>query len=269
MGESRLKIEKLMTGTPEDRIKQIGNLVQECMEDFKEGFPALLWGDGNATGSNAMHGLQTLLGTTNSVIANGLVGDVTGTYAGKSMQFGVFGGGWDPPAGQAFPFGTGDFEYHAWTPWIWDVTNAAWADTTKDWENNWQEILSTAFDQMGAKNKIRPDIVIVNTQWKTQAKNSLNEKERFEITQNSLAAKLGHKTLTYEDIEITDDYDCPADSGVILTYDQMNLKSMQPQLIAFDEDWNIESRADRLALDFYGNMQFISPSAFGWLKELT
>lgn len=269
MGESRLKIEKLMTGTPEDRIKQIGNLAKEAMEDFREGFPALLWGNGNETGSNAMHGLTTLQGTTSAVISDGVVGDVTGSYAGHSMQFGIWGGGWDAPSGQAFPYGQGDYQYHTWTPWLWDVTNTKWGGDTADWVGNWRNVITTAMDQMGAKNKIRPDIIILNTSWLTDMKNSLVTNERFEITQNSLATKLGYGTVTFEGIEITDDYDCPADTGVLVTYDQLGLKSMQPQLIMLEEDYDIESRSDRMALDFYGNMQVKSPSAIGFMQNIS
>jgi hypothetical protein len=273
LGESVVEIEKLQTGGPEDKMKYIGNITQEVHEDFMEAFPGFLWKDGNATGSDDMHGLLTLFGTTSSPLTNGRVGDVAGEYAGHSMAYGVFGGGWDAPASSAFPYCDDsdkcEYNYHNWTPFHVDVTNTGWASTTNGWYYDWREILSFMFGYMGVLNGNRPDIAIVNTQWLLDCKRSIEDNERFEITQNSLAAKAGFKTVTYEDVEITDDFYCPAGKGVVLTYEKMRLRSLQSQLIGVNEDFNIESDTDRISMKFYGNMQFVEPSAFGLLSELT
>lgn len=273
MAESVLEIEKIQAGGSGSRMKYVLNRLERLHKDFMEDIPAHMWADGNATGSNDLHGYDTLFGTTSAAVSDGYVGNVAGDYAGHSMAYGVFGGGWTAPSSSAFPFvGTAsecDYNYHNWTPFHVDTTNALWSGTTDTWAACWKEQLRFMFGHMANLNKQRPDIVVVSEKMLQDAKGSLESNERFDVNTNTLAAKMGFNTVSYEGIEIVSDFYCPDGQGIALTYDKMKFLCATGQLITTNEEFDIDNDTDKMKLKLYGNLQFVEPCAFGLLSSLT
>jgi len=263
LGEKITKFDKLANqGSKVQFVKLVDHIVTQMSQDFTHRFGHKLYVDGNAAAtSRDIHGLQSC--TSNDGTVTGYVGDNDDTYAEKSTALGDLGGDWSG----TWPAGTGDYEYHAWTPMIVDVNNSNFSGDT--WKENWQEAMNFLFSYMGRLNDREPDVCILNTDWVRQAKDSLTDYDRFEVSANTRMSNLGHKGLLYNGVELYHEYACPSSLGFCFNWDNLELRSMQSDLIGTMNDFDIESTEDLKALDFYGNMQIWLPSGIGVLAEVS
>lgn len=269
MGESVTKFEKLVGQKKETAIFKIyETALKQMSKDFVDDFGPKLYGDGNATGSKDLHGFDSCLAVSGTV-TNSLIGDPADTYAGLSTALGNYGGDWTPDSGGGFPTGTGDSIYHAWSPLVVDYTNTGWVAGTKTWPNTWQEVLGYALTYMTNIQNREPDILVLNAALLNQAKQSLESTQRFEITQSSDVTKLGFKTLMYENLEIVTEYGVPDAVGYLLSWDALELKSMQSQLVATETDFDIATSTDLIAMDAYCNLMIETPAWLGKVEAVT
>ncbi len=265
LGEKITKFDKLANRGAE---VQLANLVDDVIEgmadDFMVDFSTKLYTDGGAAGSLDLHGFETWFGSTGSLISSSRLADPSDTYATKSTVLGALGGDWTGN----FPIGSGDRDYHAWSPFIVDYNHADWTgDPT--WQNSWQEVLNYTMAYLGRLQKKTPDICLLNTDLFRQCKDSLRSQERFVVTTKSKLVDIGFKTVMFENLEIADEYNVPTDTGYIFSWDQLELKSMQDQLVAYDDDRRIETSDDLYAADFYGQLQCLAPSYFAKLTPIS
>ena len=213
MGE---KISKFARLANKNSVVQIANLIKdtvlEMAADFNDGMGEKLYANGNISGSKDIHGLESIFSCSGTT---GFVGNPNGTYAGKSQSFGALGGDWTGN----WPDGSGDPEYYAWSPIITDYANAGWSATTKTWVNTWQEALDFTMLYMGRLNLGDPDVGLFSTELLRLARSSIAAKEQFVIDSNSEIAKLGHKTVLYNGLELAQDYACPTGCAYLLCSD--------------------------------------------------
>ena len=113
------------------------------------------------------------------------------------------------------------------------------------------------------------DTCLINTDLLRQAKDSLRANERVVLTPKSKLVDLGFKTISYDGLEIADDYDVPDLTGYLFSWENIELHSMQDQLVAYERDKKIETSDDLYSADFYGQMRFESPALFGKIYSVT
>lgn len=269
MGESVTKFERLVGQKSETTIYKIyETAIDQMSRDFVDAFAPKLYGDGNATGSRDVHGFNSCM-ATDGVVTNSKAGKPNDLYANLYTTLGYYGGSWTGDTGDGWPTGTGDSIYRAWSPLIVDYANAGWGATTKTWPNTWQEVLNYAMTYMAILQDRVPDILILSPKMLYEAKASLESKQRLEITQNSEAVKLGHKTLSYEGLEIATEYGVPDAEGFLLSWDALELKSMQSQLVETATDNDISTSTDLIAMDAYLNLVIEAPSFLGKVAKIT
>ena len=172
------------------------------------------------------------------------------------------------PSGDGWPTGTGDTEYHWWSPLVVDYTNSGWTGGPT-WATSWQEALRYGNDYLTTLQSSRPDAVLMTVNMLSQCKQSLDSKERFVASSSSGLTDAGFKSLMFEDMEIVTEYGVPDAVGYFLNFDQMELKSMQSQLIEKTDDLDISTSTSLIAADFYGNVMFNSPAFFGKLVAIS
>jgi hypothetical protein len=271
LGQSITKYEQLVT-EGRDRKSVLFRIVDDTIDkmtrDFMNSFRLKLYKDGNAAGSTQdIHGLESIFSAT-SCVTSSIAGNPTGTYAGQSMALGVTGD-WTADSSDGWPTGTGDAEYGWWSPLEVDYGNTALGGTTNSWANQWQEAINYGISYLSLLRDSTPDLLLLNGKLLYQAKNSLKSTQRFEITQNSDLTKLGHKTLQFEGLEIATEYGVPDAVGYLITFDQLEMRSLQGQLFGKMDDDDISTATKMLAMDFYGQLIFWSPAYFGKLLRIT
>lgn len=269
LGEKISKMDRLVNqGNDVQYVNHVQDVISGLSEDFIEDFASKIYEDASATGSEELHGLETMMSQSGAV-ADGFVGVCDGSYAGQSTVLGAIGGTWTTGAGSVWPQGSGKREYGAWTPMIVDYTNSGFGGTAHTWADQWQDALGFAVGYLGTTQNQKPDICILNTQLLLDAKNSLREKERFVATSKSKLVDAGFTTLNFEGLELGDEYNVPAATGYVFSWENIELMSMQKQLVALDKDTVIRTSDDLYAADFYGQIKFQAPSLFAKLEAVS
>jgi len=241
------------------RFDLVERVTKRLASDFTEDMPERLYDDGT---SNTIHGFQTF-DNNGGLISGSFVGSATGSYAGYSMVPGAIGGSWSTGT---FPNGQGDPEYHAWMPRQIDINYSGWGGS---WSDGWQQALNRGRAYMGRLNRATPQLAVINTEMLLEAEDSLADNERFIMEPNNKLTELGHRVLRYKDIEIADEYACPEDFGVLLSWDMLELRSMQATLVGYEEDVILENSESLYAADFYGNLICYTPAKVGLLIAIS
>lgn len=273
LGESVSKFEKLANRGQARQFDALGNLVDDCMEDFLADFRPRVFDDGAATGSKTLMGFESMFGNSGA-IALGLVAEPTDTYANLSCARGNYGGDWTPDTGSAWPSGEGDREYGFWTPMIVDYTNASstpgWTATTKTWVSTWQEALRFSMTMQEIIQQEKFNFCLMAPNLLLEAKQSLEDNQRFELTQNSkITTETGFHTLAFEGIELQSQYGVPAACAYLFSWDAIELMTMEADLITVQQDTDITDSTDLYHLDSFCNIKFKSPAYFAKLAAIT
>lgn len=244
---------------------------KSLLEDMEEHFSEEFYVDGNATGnSKRMHGMESFLGS-GAAITGGFVRTPSDTFAGLSTALGNYGGSWSGN----WPTGTGDAHYDFYSPLLVDYTGTGWAAATKTWPNTCTESLRYGImkSQKNKTNKGKLDVVMLESELYRLFLETLDDKMRLMAqhnSSNSTLVKLGFTDVqNYDGVDITWEYGVPADSGYGLNMDQMEVRSMQPQLFVADgPDYDIATKAWRFSIDFFGNTVW-NPRYFVKWKNFT
>lgn len=258
LGESLTKFARLATQGKSGWVNLAKNMIDELTDDFITDFGTKYYVDGNATATaKELHGLESWF-SVSSTVTNSPVGNPNDTYAGKSTALGVTGS-WTAETGQGWPTGTGYTEYCWWSPLVVDYNNAAFHGTSANWWYQWQEAINYGTTFLMTLQSRTPDIWILSPRLLSQAKASLQNNQRF-TTADSGLVKLGHKVVEYEGMQIGTEYGVPEAVGYGLSWQDLELRSMQSQLIAYKEDHDIKTSQDLYALDAYCNLVCEAPS---------
>lgn len=262
------KFAKLKNRGEQAIVKLYVNTVKEILDDMKEAFSDDLYVDGNATGfTKRVHGLNSCMSTSGAA-SGGYIGTNNDTYAGLSTTLGDFGGSWTG----SWPNGTGDPQYHAWTPLVVDYTDALWTPSTDTWANTGSEALRFGLIKR-RKYGGNVDLVLMEDELYRLWLDNLGDKERIEVSSGKgkgRLANLGFGDVQYYDgAEITWEYGVPAGEAFGLAADAIEIRSMQSSLFNSDgEDYDLASQSTRHLCDFFGNLRLNPHKLVKW-KNIT
>jgi hypothetical protein len=259
LGESLTKFAKLATRGKEGWFKLAKDMLDQLTGDFIADFGPKYYLDGNATATNKdLHGLESWF-SVSSTVTNSPLGNPNDTYAGKSTALGV-SGSWTPETGQGYPTGTGYTEYNWWSPFVVDYHNTYFGGSSATWALQWQEALEYGMAYLELLQNVQVDVCLLSRRLLSQAKQSLQSSQRFTTSADSKIARLGHRMLEYEGLEIGSEYGIPESVGYCFRWSDLELMSMQDQLIAYKDDHDIKTSQDLFALDAYCNLRCQAPS---------
>jgi len=273
VSEQMYKADKLMNSGKEAIVKKYSDMTKSLLDDIRDQFSVeVVTRDGNAAGStNRIHGLESVFSATNN--ASSLVGTNNDTYAGLATARGTYGGTQSSDA--LWPDGSCDSQYDFWSPLVvnYNSTLAAssggWTSSTKTWTNTCIEALRFAIINT-QRNANDLDCFILEKNLYRQALDRIADKERVLINRNQDAGmtKLGFKGVNVDGVDIYWEVGLNAGVGYGLCMDELELMSQQGQLFVSETDFNLEKVADRVAIDFYGNLRMISPRSLCKLAAL-
>jgi hypothetical protein len=251
------KKEKLATKGKSAIFKLYRQKTKELRDDSRKKFNGKLWGSG-ANGSD-IHGLQSIGTATNTSAA--VEGTVTGTYAGISMVLGANGGA------------AGDPEYDFWTPTNLTWNSSAWDATGSNFDDTAFEAIRYGMIEVAEQNDEEEtiDAICLN---KVLYRNFLLAYQSKEQIYTSKGGKpgpvtsLGFEAVWFDGVEVTWETDIPTSVGWGINFDRLELCVMDSQLFGGDVEDDIDSKATKMDLDFFGNLKIESPRHFFKLEAV-
>ncbi len=264
--EAVSKYEKLVNQGPAALVDIVGYMLKEQSKSITDRIAKDMFNDGNASGGDGeeIHGLESWFGKT-SLLTGVPVAGPSDTYAGLSTALDAYGSGsWSPVSGKAWPTGSGDPQYHFFSPLIIDVTSVELtAASNNTWAKSWQKALRYAITYLRTLHNKRIDVFLLEPEYYRQAVDAMTTDATINVNRGneSLMTKLGFDNITVDGVDVVPCYGIPA--GVVgygVNYDSLELNSLQGQLVATDKDVNFRSQASEVGCDFWGNMRIQTPA---------
>ena len=188
---------------------------KDMMERMKRNFTTrlnaqALTQDGNAVGTNVLHGVETFMAATGTLATRQTAND---TYAGLAT---VTGGitTIDNP------------EPNAWSPTLTNYTSTGWAVTGATWRLNCMEALTTTKDLItyGNEAEFQPDLVILDRTMFSVLKDVMQESQRLVVNgraEKNTTTGLGIPgAVEYDGMEVIFDADQTANTGFMGNFHQ-------------------------------------------------
>lgn len=261
------KIEYFEKVTKGEKLKNRGkprrvNLVQQTIDSMKDDISEALvddiFGDGTGQTNDPVLGLRKVLGLVATPTDQYPTPDTTDTYAGIRMDLGGASGG--SPTSGSWPNGIFPPKYYFWTPLQANYEHAAWGGASADWANNGPTVLRRLIDNQmnlrGRRGMI--DTFFVTADMFSSFKDNQEAKQRFVVTQPGKKGliSLGFSdVINYDGVEVTPDPSVPAEYGIGLNFDGMELLSMQDQLFYTDDDYWLDGKTQKFSIDFWGQLK--------------
>lgn len=255
VGESVSKDEKLSIGNgPETLVNVLSRIIPKLTQSMTEYLSRQIWLDGNANATN-LHGIESWMSDSGSNFGSKML-TPNDTYAGASTAFGDQGGSWTG----TFPEGNGSYEYTCFSPLIWDYTHANWSATGTAWKDTWREAMSTAITYMMNLHGKKIDLFTTTAGMYLEAETSLEGKEQILVSKDESGVGLGYRSIFVHGVEVTYEYNHPADAAYGHIFSNYELMSRQGQLFEKSEEDDFDLMAQNFALDFHGNFRCQTPA---------
>jgi hypothetical protein len=251
MNTTVTKKERLATKSKSAIFKLYRQKTKELKDDSRKKFNGKLWGSGS-DGEN-IHGIESIFSGTYA--SGSTTGTANGTYAGIAQTLGSLGGA------------SGDAHYDFWTPKLYAWDSSAWVVSTSTFQTTAGEVLRQGIIDTMQENdeEERVDAIFLAKQLFVGFLNYLEANDQLYTTKGSKqAAKTawGFKGVVFDDVDVTWEFDIAANRGYGVNYDKCELCCMDTQLFGGAVEDDIDSKAIKMDVDFFGNMKWESPRHF-------
>lgn len=261
--DSMTKLEKLKNKDNEAIVQLYGKIATDMMDDMGESFAEEFYVDGNAAGNGKrIHGIESYMGSGG--VTRAFVANPSDSYANLNTDLGSYGGNWTTSA--IWPSGRGDAHFDFWSPILVnytapDVGGVGWQSPTKTWNETCIEALRFGIikAQRSKSKKGMLDTIFLEGEMYRQFVGRLDERTRIQIqsnSSNSTLIKLGFTDVqNFDGVDVTWEFGIPPAVGYGFNFDEMELRSLQPQLFVPEgPDYDIASKSWRFSLDMFGNL---------------
>ena len=244
------KKEKLATKGKSAIFKLYAQKTKELKEDSRKKFNGKLWGSG-ANGTD-IHGVESIFSGTYA--SGSVTGTANGTYAGIAQTLGANGGADGSP------------EYDFWTPSLYAWNSTAWAGSTIFTANAGEVLRRGIVDTMVENNgEDRVDAIFLGKQLFIDFLAYLESKNTIFTQQGGGVGSMtdsGFEDVMFDGVRLTWEYDITANRGYGLNYDKMELCVMDSEFFGGEVEDDIDSKATKMDVDFFGNLKIESPRHF-------
>lgn len=245
------KKEKLATKGKSAIFKLYRSKTKELKDDSRKKLNGKLWGSGD-DGQN-IHGLNSIGSGTHT--SGAVAGTVTGSYAGISMVLGANGGS------------AGDSEYDFWSPTLVTWNSSAWKASGSTFVDTCFEAIRYGMIEVAEENdkESTVDVVVLAKGLYQDFLTAFQAKEQLYTSKGRKPgpiADLGFEAVWFDGVEVTWEHDVTTETGWGINFDQMELCIMDSMLFGGDVENDIDSKATKMDLDFFGNLKIESPRHF-------
>lgn len=274
-GEAFSEAEILMNRGDNALFNAVKENTEAAATDFNRFLAKQPFKDGDVSGDNNMDGLETLFSDISSVLndnssSDGRVGDPAGSYGGLRMDLNYYGqGSFAENSSREWPDGIGLKQYYFFSPIAVDVTGPYWDQAQATWEYTWRPAMNYATTFLDALHGKVVDDWVMTPRMLMECQNSLVDKERYLINQDSTLVDLGFKHINWNGTNLIADRGCTDSRCYGLNYDEMQLRCLLGQLVRKRGTEDITTMTKSIIFDSWCNMKFTSPAFFPVLMEIT
>lgn len=234
--------EKLKNKSGEAIINVFKDLAPAIRDDIEDAMTEEVYVDNSAaSNSGRCAGLESMFGATQTItVSSGAArtanpadpcGYPDDTYAGLDTDLAAHGGSWGTQSGidSTWPFGRGRPEFDCWTPVIVNYTSTAFDGSSSTWAANCVRATRFGIEAVNGRNKAsqgQVDMVLLDHGLFRKYKDTLDSKERFNVSSNNELRAMGFTDVLEQDgVSISTEYGIPAGVGYGLNMKQMELRS--------------------------------------------
>jgi len=251
-------------------VNRYKRIVPKMLTGLRNSVSDAFFLDGSATGNeDEFAGIESCLaaGTGgNACLVGDLVAYPDDTYHELSTQVGQ-GGTWTTTSGMTspssvigndWPEGSGDREYHYWSPLLVNWSSNAWGTEEVGWEDNCLRALSRTLMWMRNTQGVTGQIVAVVAQ-NLMAGFKAVLQSQVRLTQpHAEATRLGFPdALNYEGAAITSGYGIPANTVYLFEVDNVDLMFLTDKIVVTHPvQWEQHDMAYNFLAFTSGNYRF-------------
>lgn len=265
-------MQKMMNKGAEAIVNHYATIMPDLEKSLTDGLSADLFIDGNAAANLKLPcGLETMFGTRTTPAAGDRIAEPGDTYADFATNLGDKGGTWTSDLGTGnypnatlandWPDGQGDYEYDYYSPKLVNWSSTGWDTGSTSWQDNAEYALSqtaTWCVTSGGKDGAL-DMFLTTPRMLNQFKNSQRARQTINVqpTTSPLWALGFRDVMNLDGIDITSDYDVPANTCYGLNFDEMRMDSLNPQLFwNHAPTWDPRTLSDLFVIGFFGQFRF-------------
>ena len=258
------KRERLMNGGSKTQLIKVYTDMGERLEArVMRKFPGrLILADPTVAGHEGeITGLDTIFSISAATAGDTRVGLNNGEYAGLSTAPAAYGGSWDQSGGNdIWPLGDGStsYDFHRPLTVLYDATGFNGATNT--WESNAETAIRFGLTHTNGRNNGMDSQVEVVALWRDGFrifKDIQTAKERINVTGQTTLYRLGFKDeFNFDGVSVVPEYDVPNAVGYGIPFGQVELMSMQPELLDVYSDFHHDTHSHRFSADFHGQQKF-------------
>jgi len=273
------KKEMLENRSAQALVNVAGKMASRLLESMEQYLGVEWTKDGYAAGNELnFHGIESFMGlaggatpqtlnVSTGVARTGNAADPFGapgdTYAGLSTALGAYGGS---QITGVWPNGRADAEYDFYSPVIINTTSTYFGGST--WAANARKAIREGLQQ-ARRNDTKEDqidMVLLDRRLYIDFLNSLDGQERTVVTPgrpNGLRSMGFTDAIEFDGVEVSSDVSVPANTGYGLAIGNMELLSMEGQLLNSEGPFYDEiTQQYRYVVSMLGNLKFKSPRNF-------
>lgn len=268
------KKEMLENRSAQALVNVAGKLSSRLIESMEQYLGVEWTKDGYAAGNELnFHGIESFMGyngtlnvTTGaqrSANAADPFGSPSDTYAGLSTALGAYGGS---QLTGVWPNGRADAEYDFYSPVVINTTSTYFGGST--WAVNARKAIREGLQQ-ARRNDTKEDqidMVLLDRRLYIDFLNAMDSQERTVVTPgrpNGLRSMGFSDVVEFDGVEVSSDVSVPANTGYGLAIGNLELLSMEGQLLNSEGPFYDEiTQQYRYVVSMLGNLKFKSPRNF-------
>lgn len=258
-------------------VRLVDEIVPDMTKRLTDEISEQFFGDGDASGDDELwQGLEIMLAERATPAVTDQIAEPGDTYATLATNLGTKGGTWTSAGGAGtfpnatlandFPYGQGEYEYDYYSPLLVNWSSTDWTGLTTFRANGLYVLRETiTWQENRGGEDCRPGLILMTPRMFSDYKNSQDPRQQITVSAtDSPLWKLGFRNvMNLDGVEITHDYDVPANTFYGLNFDQIQCRSMNEQLFwAPNLPMDPTRLADLFAMGAFGNFRFRNPKAF-------
>jgi hypothetical protein len=272
-------MQQMMNKGPEAIIKHLDTIMPDLEKSLMDDMASQLFLDGNATGNEKKwSGIETFLAERTTPAAGDTIAEPGDTYAGLNTNLADQGGTWsavgtanNATLANDWPDGTGDYEYDYYAPKLVNWSSTGWGTGLTTWQANAEYALrqTLSWCQVSGGEDGKLDLFLTNSKMFTQYKNAQAARQQINVqpTTSPLWALGFRDVMNLDGVDITSDYNVPANKCYGLNFDSMRMYSLNPQLFwSHEPEYDPRTLGTLFVLGAFGQFSFM-PKSFALLEN--
>jgi hypothetical protein len=272
-------MQQMMNKGPQAIINPLAPIMPDLEKSLQDDAASQLFLDGNATGNEKKwSGLETFLNERTTPAAGDKIAEPGDTYGGLNTNLGDQGGTWSTAGddnnatlANDWPDGQGSYEYDYYSPKLVNWSSTGWGTSLTTWRANAEYALrqaATWATVSGGKDG-SVDLFLMTPKMFVDYKNAQAARQTIQVqpTSSPLWALGFRDIMNLDGVDLTSDYNVPANTCYGLNFDYMRMDNLHSQMFwSHEPEYDPHTLATLFVMGMFGQFRF-KPKAFVKLEN--